>query len=81
MPITPYRPNKLTMPAGRPGGRVVVTTRPGLPRSRYEYYLDRGFSFVRMAPDPEPSGACFQRRADIELHLGPDIREEGNALK
>lgn len=42
----------------------------------HQYYLDRGFSFVRMDGNPaDPSGACFQRPASIELHLGPDVME------
>ncbi len=45
---------------------------PGLHR----YYLDRGFSLVRIDTDPtDPSGACFQRRATVELGLGPEVVE------
>lgn len=46
---------------------------PGL----HQYYLDRGFSLVRIDDDPaDPSGACFQRPASVELHLGPDVIED-----
>ncbi len=47
----------------------------------HKYYLDRGFTFVRIAPGPdELSGACFQRRSDFELHRGPHVREEDDDL-
>lgn len=42
----------------------------------HQYYLDRGFSLVRIDRNPsDPSGACFQRPASIQLHLGPDVIE------
>jgi GNAT superfamily N-acetyltransferase len=42
----------------------------------HQYYIDRGFSLVRIDDNPsDPSGACFQRSASIELHLGPDVIE------
>lgn len=42
----------------------------------HQYYLDRGFSLVRIDNNPsDPSGACFQRRASTELHLGPGVIE------
>ncbi|MGH3568592.1 MAG: GNAT family N-acetyltransferase [Pseudonocardia sp.] len=46
---------------------------PGLHR----YYLHRGFSLVRIDTDPaDPSGACFQRPATVELGLGPEVFED-----
>jgi GNAT superfamily N-acetyltransferase len=46
----------------------------------HKYYLDRGFSLVRIDDNPsDPSGACFQRPASVELHLGPDVSEDGAA--
>ncbi|MGH3799863.1 MAG: GNAT family N-acetyltransferase [Pseudonocardiaceae bacterium] len=44
----------------------------------YRCYLDRGFSLVRVDDTPSDlSGACFQRSASVELHLGPDVIEDG----
>lgn len=46
----------------------------------HQYYLDRGFSLVRIDDNPEdPSGACFQRPASVELHLGPEVIEDSTA--
>jgi GNAT superfamily N-acetyltransferase len=43
----------------------------------HKYYLDRGFSLVRIDDNPsDPSGACFQRAASVELHLGPAVIED-----
>lgn len=40
----------------------------------HQYYLDRGFSFVRIDDNPaDPSGALFQRSAFLQLHHGPDV--------
>jgi GNAT superfamily N-acetyltransferase len=42
----------------------------------HQYYLDRGFSLVRIDNNPsDPSGSCFQRPASTVLHLGPDVIE------
>jgi GNAT superfamily N-acetyltransferase len=42
----------------------------------HKYYLDRGFSLVRIDDNPlDPSGACFQRPASVELNFGPDVIE------
>lgn len=42
----------------------------------HQYYIDRGFSLVRIDDNPsDPSGAYFQRPASIELHIGPDVIE------
>lgn len=42
----------------------------------HQYYIDRGFSLVRIDDNPsDPTGACFQRPASVELHLGPDVIE------
>ncbi len=39
----------------------------------HQYYLDRGFSLVRINDNPsDPTGVCFQRPAPVELHRGPD---------
>jgi GNAT superfamily N-acetyltransferase len=46
---------------------------PGLHR----YYLDRGFSLVRIDDNPsDPAGALFQRSANIELHRGPNVLDD-----
>jgi GNAT superfamily N-acetyltransferase len=43
----------------------------------HKYYLDRGFNLVRIDDDAsDPSGACFQRPASVELHLGPEVIED-----
>ncbi|MBV9160076.1 MAG: GNAT family N-acetyltransferase [Pseudonocardiales bacterium] len=43
----------------------------------HQYYLDRGFTLVRIDDNPaDPSGACFQRLATVELHVGPDVVED-----
>lgn len=43
----------------------------------HQYYLDRGFTFVRIDDDPnELSGACFQRASNIELGRGPEVIED-----
>lgn len=43
----------------------------------HRYYLDRGFSLVRIDDNPsDPSGACFQRPASAQLGLGPDVIED-----
>lgn len=43
----------------------------------HRYYLDRGFSLVRIDDDPsDPTGALFQRPAYIELHRGPDVIDD-----
>lgn len=48
---------------------------PGLHR----YYLDRGFSLVRIDDNPsDPSGALFQRPARVELHRGPEVIDDSN---
>jgi GNAT superfamily N-acetyltransferase len=40
----------------------------------HKYYLDRGFTLVRVDDNPaDPSGACFQRPASLQLNLGPDV--------
>jgi len=45
---------------------------PGLHR----YYLARGFHLVRVIEDPDdPSGACMQRPAALQLGGGPRITE------
>lgn len=50
---------------------------PGL----HQYYLDRGFSLVRIDDNPaDLSGACFQRTASVELHVGPDVVEDSTAV-
>lgn len=42
----------------------------------HQYYLDREFELVRVVPDADPpSGACFQRAADVQLNCGPRILE------
>lgn len=42
----------------------------------HQYYLSRGFELVRIVDDPnDPSGACFQRAATVQLGLGPRIIE------
>ena len=42
----------------------------------HQYYLDRGFSLVRIDDNPaDPSGACFQRPASVQLNIGPDVVE------
>lgn len=47
----------------------------------HKYYLDRGFSLVRIDDNPsDPSGACFQRHASVQLHLGPDVIEDSAAI-
>lgn len=44
----------------------------------HRYYLDRGFSFVRIDENPaDPTGALFQRPAHVELHHGPPVIESG----
>lgn len=46
----------------------------------HQYYLDRGFSLVRIDDNPaDPSGACFQRPASVELHVGPRVVEDSPA--
>ncbi len=46
---------------------------PGLHR----YYLNHGFTLVRVDADPtDPSGACFQRPATVELGRGPEVIED-----
>jgi GNAT superfamily N-acetyltransferase len=46
----------------------------------HKYYLDRGFSLVRIDDNPsDPSGACFQRPASVQLHYGPDVIEDSEA--
>jgi len=46
----------------------------------HQYYLNRGFSLVRIDDNPaNPSGACFQRPASVELHAGPDVMENNSA--
>ncbi|MGH3721559.1 MAG: GNAT family N-acetyltransferase [Pseudonocardiaceae bacterium] len=43
----------------------------------HRYYLDRGFTLVRIDDNPaDPSGTCFQRPATVELHAGPDVVED-----
>jgi hypothetical protein len=43
----------------------------------HQYYLDRGFTLVRIDDNPaDPSGVCFQRPATVELHAGPDVVED-----
>jgi GNAT superfamily N-acetyltransferase len=43
----------------------------------HQYYLDRGFSLVRIDNNPsDPSGALFQRPACVELHRGPDVIDD-----
>jgi len=43
----------------------------------HQYYLDRGFTLVRTDDNPtDPSGACFQRPATVELHTEPDVVED-----
>jgi GNAT superfamily N-acetyltransferase len=47
----------------------------------HKYYLDRGFRLVRIDDDPsDPSGACFQRAASVELNLGPAVIEDGAVM-
>lgn len=42
----------------------------------HQYYLDRGFTLVRIDDNPaDPSGAYFQRPSDVELRLGPEVIE------
>ena len=44
----------------------------------HQYYLDRGFTLVRIDDNPsDPTGACFQRPASVRLHRGPDVIEDG----
>jgi GNAT superfamily N-acetyltransferase len=46
----------------------------------HKYYLDRGFSLIRIDANPsDPSGACFQRPASVELHRGPSVFEDAPA--
>lgn len=46
-------------------------------KALHRYYLDRGFSLVRIDDNPsDPSGACFQRSASVELNIGPDVIED-----
>ncbi|MEO7194991.1 MAG: GNAT family N-acetyltransferase [Pseudonocardiaceae bacterium] len=43
----------------------------------HQYYLDRGFTLVRIDNNPaDPSGVCFQRPATVEIHTGPDVTED-----
>jgi GNAT superfamily N-acetyltransferase len=43
----------------------------------HQYYLDRGFSLVRIDDNPsDPSGVLFQRPARVELHRGPDVIDD-----
>lgn len=43
----------------------------------HQYYVDRGFSFVRIDENPsDPSGVLFQRSACIELRIGPDVIDD-----
>ncbi|MGH3824717.1 MAG: GNAT family N-acetyltransferase [Pseudonocardiaceae bacterium] len=47
----------------------------------HQYYLDRGFSLVRIDDNPaDLSGACFQRAASVELHIGPDVVEDSTVV-
>jgi GNAT superfamily N-acetyltransferase len=40
----------------------------------HRYYLERGFTFVRIDDNPDdPSGACFQRPAAVQLGKGPTV--------
>ena len=46
----------------------------------HQYYIDRDFSLVRIDDNPaDPSGACFQRPASVQLHVGPDVVENNSA--
>jgi GNAT superfamily N-acetyltransferase len=43
----------------------------------HQYYLDRGFSLVRIDDNPsDPSGALFQRPSSIELRRGPEVIDD-----
>jgi len=45
----------------------------------HQYYLDRGFNLVRIDDNPaDPSGACFQRPASVQLRIGPDVVENNS---